>query len=81
LSFIPPISETIIQQTDLLPWLMKRVSVKPYDANKQYASEILAILLGGGRDNILALDKGKTGGVEGLLNVLAVSKAVLYLGR
>jgi len=72
LSFIPPISSTIVQETELLPWLMKRVAVKEYDANKQYASEILAILLQGGRDNVLALNKGKIGGIEGFLTVLAV---------
>jgi beta-catenin-like protein 1 len=61
-----------VQETDLLPWLLKRVGVKSYDANKQYASEILAILLQGGRANVLALNDLKPGGVDALLMILNV---------
>lgn len=50
---------------------MKRVPQKDYDSNKQYASEVLSILLQGGREVVLRV--WEKDGVEGLMNVLAVS--------
>ncbi|RUS25529.1 Catenin-beta-like protein [Jimgerdemannia flammicorona] len=41
----PKLSERIVAETELLPWLLKRIKVKAFDSNKQYASEIIAILL------------------------------------
>ncbi|KAJ9123940.1 hypothetical protein QFC22_000731 [Naganishia vaughanmartiniae] len=46
LSFIPPLAVQVVNTTELLPWLLKRIGRdRAYDSNKQYATEILAILL------------------------------------
>ncbi|KAJ9097641.1 hypothetical protein QFC21_004677 [Naganishia friedmannii] len=46
LSFIPPLALQVVNTTELLPWLLKRIARdRAYDSNKQYATEILAILL------------------------------------
>lgn len=39
------LAETIVSKSGLLPWMMKRLKVKAFDSNKQYCSELLAILL------------------------------------
>jgi len=52
-----------------LNWLLKRIKVKSFDSNKQYASELLAILLQNSRDNRLALLSKN--GIDTLLQVLA----------
>ncbi|OCF34946.1 beta-catenin-like protein 1 [Kwoniella heveanensis CBS 569] len=69
LSFMPPLAEQIVTQTSLLPWLLKRVQKKEYDSNKQYASEILAILLQDNREIIMRL--GELQGLDSLLQVLS----------
>lgn len=38
-------AETITRRCKLLPWLLQRLKVKVFDSNKQYCSELLAILL------------------------------------
>jgi len=38
-------AETIVNRCNLLPWLLQRLKVKVFDSNKQYCSELLAILL------------------------------------
>ncbi|WWD06053.1 hypothetical protein V865_004138 [Kwoniella europaea PYCC6329] len=69
LSFMPPLSEQIVNETNLLPWLLKRIQKKEYDSNKQYASEILAILLQDNRDIILKV--GELDGMDILLQGLS----------
>ncbi|WVR03234.1 hypothetical protein IAU60_000225 [Kwoniella sp. DSM 27419] len=69
LSFMPPLAEQITSGTALLPWLLKRITKKEYDSNKQYASEILAILLQENRDIIMRL--GELDGLDALLQVLS----------
>ncbi|WRT63378.1 uncharacterized protein IL334_000283 [Kwoniella shivajii] len=69
LSFMPPLSEQIVSETNLLPWLLKRIQKKEYESNKQYASEILAILLQDNRDIILKL--GELDGMDTLLQALS----------
>ncbi|KAI9139486.1 Catenin-beta-like protein [Paraphysoderma sedebokerense] len=71
-SFLPSVTETIVKTTSFLAWLLARIKVKPFDSNKQYASEILAILLQNSKENRLKL--GKQGGVDVLLQVLASYK-------
>ena len=56
----------------LLPWLLKRVRVRQYDANKLYASEILAILLQNNEANQRSL--GEIDGIDILLQSLAYYK-------
>lgn len=70
-SFIPPLAEQVVSETKLLPWLLDRVARKEYDSNKQYGSEILAMLLQQGRNNVMALVP--LDGMEVLLKVLSVS--------
>jgi hypothetical protein len=70
LSFMPPLAEQIVENTTLLPWLLKRVSQKAYDSNKQYASEILSIILQEGRS--IALKVGELEGVDAFLQIVAV---------
>ncbi|WWC85502.1 uncharacterized protein L201_000366 [Kwoniella dendrophila CBS 6074] len=69
LSFMPPLAEQIVSDTNLLPWLLKRIQKKEYDSNKQYASEILAILLQDNRDIILKV--GELNGMDILLQALS----------
>lgn len=77
LSFLPPLATQITQTTTLLPWLLKRVGQKGYDSNKQYASEVLSILLQGGREVVLKV--WEKDGVESLMRVLAVSDTIPFL--
>jgi len=50
-SLDPSISERVLKETDLLQWILTRIKVKVFDSNRQYASEILAILLQDSRGN------------------------------
>lgn len=55
----PKLSERIVIETELLHWLLRRIKSKAFDSNKQYASEIVAILLqssrGGSNRNWLGM--------------------------
>jgi beta-catenin-like protein 1 len=64
-------AEQVVSETSLLPWLLKRIAVRGYDSNKQYASEILAILMQDSRASILKM--AELDGMETLLKVLFVS--------
>jgi len=68
---MPPLADQIVSDTTLLPWLLKRVGQKEYESNKQYASEILAILLQQSRANVMKL--AGLDGMETMLKVLSVS--------
>ncbi|XP_048254766.1 beta-catenin-like protein 1 isoform X1 [Haliotis rufescens] len=60
-------------QQGLLQWLLKRVRAKmPFDGNKLYSSEILAILLQNSDENRQLL--GETDGIDVLLQQLAAYK-------
>lgn len=39
------LAETIALKSQLMPWMLKRLKVKAFDSNKQYCSELLAILM------------------------------------
>ncbi|KAG9299218.1 hypothetical protein G9A89_013866 [Geosiphon pyriformis] len=71
-SFEPSMSEKIVQNTNIMQWILARLKIKGFDSNKQYASEILAILLQNSRANRLVL--GELNGVDVLLQVLNAYK-------
>ena len=74
LSFIPPLAVQVVNTTELLPWLLKRIAKeKTYDSNKQYASEILSILLQEEREVRLKFVELK--GLDVVLEAVAVSTA------
>ncbi|CAG8520790.1 11599_t:CDS:10 [Diversispora eburnea] len=64
--------EKIISDTKLLEWILARIKVKGFDSNKQYCSELLAILLQNSRANRLKL--GELNGIDALLQVLNAYK-------
>ncbi|KAF8944692.1 hypothetical protein BGZ47_003917 [Haplosporangium gracile] len=66
------LAETIVSKSGLLPWMMKRLKVKAFDSNKQYCSELLAILLQSSSANRKKL--GELGGIDDLLQLLAAYK-------
>lgn len=41
----PALAEAVLARTKLLKWLLSRIKVKGSDSNKQYASEVLSILM------------------------------------
>ncbi|KAF9135587.1 hypothetical protein BGW39_001913 [Mortierella sp. 14UC] len=66
------LAETIVSKSGLLSWMMKRLRVKAFDSNKQYCSELLAILLQSSSANRKKL--GELGGIDDLLQLLAAYK-------
>lgn len=73
LTFMPPLADELVSSTKVLPWLLDRTSKTAFDSNKQYASEILSILLQrpANVEKALGMDA-----MESLLMVLAVSSAL-----
>lgn len=69
----PNVSELVCERTKLMKWLLGRIKVKEFDGNKQYASEILAILLQSSVANQKRL--GQTNGVDALLQAVAMYKS------
>ena len=41
----PAVAEMVCERTKLLKWLPGKITVREFDSNKQYTSEILVILL------------------------------------
>ncbi|XP_004288588.1 PREDICTED: beta-catenin-like protein 1-like isoform 2 [Fragaria vesca subsp. vesca] len=68
----PAVAELVCEKTKLLKWLMSKIKVKEFDGNKQYASEILAILLQSSEANQKRL--GQMNGVDVLLQAVAMYK-------
>ncbi|KAG0082883.1 hypothetical protein BGZ93_002717 [Podila epicladia] len=66
------LAETIVLKSQLMPWMLKRLKVKAFDSNKQYCSELLAILMQSSSDNRKRL--GALGGIDDLLQLLSVYK-------
>ncbi|KAF9305331.1 hypothetical protein BGZ74_010549 [Mortierella antarctica] len=66
------LAETIVLKSQLMPWMLKRLKVKAFDSNKQYCSELLAILMQSSSDNRKRL--GELGGIDDLLQLLSVYK-------
>lgn len=80
LSFIPPLAVQVANSTELLPWLLQRIGKdRAYDSNKQYASEILSILLQEERE--VRLKFVELGGLDVVLEAVAVSLHYSLSGR
>ncbi|GAV61715.1 DUF1716 domain-containing protein [Cephalotus follicularis] len=69
----PAVAELVCERTKLLRWLLGKVKVREFNGNKQYASEILAILLQNSVGNQKRL--GQMNGVDVVLQAVAVYKA------
>lgn len=69
--FRPECCDEIVQQ-GLMQWILKRLKVKQYDANKLYCSEVLSILLQSSNENRVLL--GSIEGIDVLLQQLAIYK-------
>ncbi|RWW16633.1 hypothetical protein GW17_00019470 [Ensete ventricosum] len=69
----PAVAELVCERTKLLRWLIGRIKVREFDANKQYASEILAILLQNSPINQKRL--GQMNGVDAVLQAVALYKS------
>lgn len=41
----PAVAEMVCERTKMLRWILGKIKVREFDVNKQYTSEILAILL------------------------------------
>jgi beta-catenin-like protein 1 len=63
------LAETIVENTNLFPWILTRLSVKGFDSVRQYASELLAILLQASQANRTRLIQ--LNGMDTLLKTLA----------
>jgi beta-catenin-like protein 1 len=61
-----------IAEQGLMQWILKRLKVKQYDANKLYCSEVLSILLQNTNENRILL--GTIDGIDVLLQQLAIYK-------
>lgn len=69
----PAVAELVCERTKLLRWLLGRIKVREFDGNKQYASEILAILLQNSNANQKRL--GQMNGVDAVLQAVAMYKS------
>ncbi|XP_027334129.1 beta-catenin-like protein 1 isoform X1 [Abrus precatorius] len=69
----PAVAELVCERTKLLKWLLGKIKVREFDSNKQYASEILAILLQSSTVNQKKL--GQMNGVDVVLQAVAMYKS------
>lgn len=69
----PAVAEMVCERTKLLRWLVGKIKVREFDSNKQYASEILAILLQNSTANQKRL--GQMNGVDVVLQAVAMYKS------
>ncbi|XP_027931375.1 beta-catenin-like protein 1 isoform X1 [Vigna unguiculata] len=69
----PAVAELVCEKTKLLKWLLGKIKVREFDSNKQYASEILAILLQSSTVNQKKL--GQMNGVDVVLQAVAMYKS------
>lgn len=69
----PAVAELVCERTKLLRWLLGKIKVREFDSNKQYASEILAILLQNSSANQRRL--GQMNGVDVVLQAVAMYKS------
>eukprot|EP01111_Echinosteliopsis_oligospora_P015897 TRINITY_DN6439_c0_g1_i1.p1 TRINITY_DN6439_c0_g1~~TRINITY_DN6439_c0_g1_i1.p1 ORF type:complete len:506 (-),score=148.30 TRINITY_DN6439_c0_g1_i1:214-1731(-) len=68
----PSIANLIVEKTDILQYLLKRIKIKSFDGNKLYASEIIAILLQNSKENQRKLVKEE--GLDTILFSIAAYK-------
>ncbi|KAK3218524.1 hypothetical protein Dsin_012494 [Dipteronia sinensis] len=69
----PSVAELVCEKTKLFRWLLGKIKIREFDSNKQYASEILAILLQNSTANQKRL--GQMNGVDVLLQAVATYKS------
>ncbi|KAL5743500.1 hypothetical protein ACOSQ2_026616 [Xanthoceras sorbifolium] len=69
----PSVAELVCEKTKLLRWLLGKIKVREFDGNKQFASEILAILLQNSTANQKRL--GQMNGVDVLLQAVSMYKS------
>ncbi|GLT57698.1 hypothetical protein SLA2020_306520 [Shorea laevis] len=69
----PAVAELVCERTKLLRWLLGKIKIREFDSNKQYASEILAILLQNSTANQKRL--GQMNGVDVVLQAVAMYKS------
>ncbi|CAA7038548.1 unnamed protein product [Microthlaspi erraticum] len=69
----PAVAEMVCERTKLLRWLLVKIKVREFEGIKQYASEILAILLQNSTANQKRL--GQMNGVDALLEGVAMYKS------
>nr|XP_043608435.1 beta-catenin-like protein 1 [Erigeron canadensis] len=69
----PAVAELVCEKTKLLRWIVGKIKVREFDSNKQYASEILAILLQTSVANQKRL--GQMNGVDVILQAVAMYKS------
>jgi beta-catenin-like protein 1 len=69
----PAVAELVCERTKLMRWLLGKIKVREFDGNKQYASEILAILLQTSAANQKKL--GQMNGVDVVLQAVAMYKS------
>lgn len=67
----PSLAELMVKETNIFPWLLKRIQVResPLSQNKQYAAELLAILLQTAPSNRIRLTE--LNGVDLFLQLLS----------
>ncbi|CAK9169814.1 unnamed protein product [Ilex paraguariensis] len=69
----PAVAEMVCEKTKLMRWLLGKIKAREFDGNKQYASEILAILLQSSSANQKRL--GQVNGVDVILQAVAMYKS------
>ncbi|EXC06273.1 hypothetical protein L484_001165 [Morus notabilis] len=69
----PAAAEMVCERTRLVRWLLGKIKAREFDSNKQYASEILAILLQSSMANQKKV--GQMNGVDVLLQAVAMYKS------
>ncbi|EEF36193.1 conserved hypothetical protein [Ricinus communis] len=69
----PSVAELVCERTKIMRWLLGKIKVREFDSNKQYASEILAILLQNSSANQKRL--GQMNGVDVVLQAVAMYKS------
>ncbi|THF97165.1 hypothetical protein TEA_003295 [Camellia sinensis var. sinensis] len=69
----PAVAEMVCERTKLMRWLLSKIKIREFDGNKQYASEILAILLQNSTANQKRL--GQINGVDVVLQAVAMYKS------
>ncbi|GLC46520.1 hypothetical protein PLESTM_001885000 [Pleodorina starrii] len=69
----PELASSFVDKTRLLTWLLRRLKRREFDTNKQYASEVLAVLMQGSVSNQARL--GAENGIDLLLTCVAQYKS------
>ncbi|CAI9110336.1 OLC1v1010342C1 [Oldenlandia corymbosa var. corymbosa] len=69
----PAVAELVCERTKLMKWLVSKIKSREFDSNKQYASEMLAILLQNSPVNQKRL--GQMNGVDAVLQAVAMYKS------